>query len=620
MIRKIFFSLISCLLLAFAAQAQPFLKLPAVLGDGTVLQADDMVTLWGWCDPNTEVTIETSWGEKALVKSDFSSLWMARVRTPAATFEPQSFTVTTKRKVTRTVNDVLIGQVWLCTGQSNMNWSAANGIIDARGAVGTPDPALRLFTVPKKASPVPQDDVEGCWSSCDSASAWWFSAVGYFFGRKIAAETGQPVGLINASWGGTPVEVWVRKEILSKDAEMTASWRDLTYSNRKGWDVGAAYNGMIAPLERFAVAGSIWYQGEANRHNADLYAREFTMMVRDWRSAFGREMPFYFVQIAPKDYNGGDPEGALVREQQEYVARTLSGTGMVNISDTVDDLTDIHPKYKRPVGERLAAWALAEVYGKSVGKYKSPSYASMEVRKNRVMVSLNDAEGGLVCKGGAIRGLEVGDGMNFYPAQGMIQGEKLVVWSNEVRRPVAVRYCFGLEPGNVADTVGNPLLPFRSDNPLSGRKPALSEAPQTKPAVAQGRVIVSCAGAEVRTLREKAVFFTNRNYPVENLPKELDGLQFTAHEGLSKQTHSVRITAPDGGRVMILARDNNRLSSILAGWDPDHSVAVQYTTKDPAKPGVLILWTRTFAKGESVTLSGMDFPGFTVVAPVIELQ
>ena len=618
MIKKLIAIAVSCMALVVAAQAQPFLKLPSVLGDGMVLQADDMVTFWGWTDPNTEVTVETSWGEKAVVKSDFSSLWKARVRTPAASFDPQSITITTKRKASVTVNDILIGQVWLCTGQSNMNWSAANGIADVREVVAQKDPAVRLFTVPKKASPYPVDDVDGHWSQCDSASAWWFSAVGYFFGRKLAAEIGQPVGLINASWGGTPVEFWTRKEAMAPNTDMMASWKRLGYSQRSGWDVGGGFNGMIAPLSNYAVAGAIWYQGEANRNNADLYAREFSLMIKDWRSAFGRDLAFYFVQIAPKDYNGGDDKGALVREQQEYVARTVPGTGMVNISDAVDDLANIHPKHKRPVGERLAAYALAEVYGKNVGKYKSPAFASMEVKKNRVVVSFNDAEGGLVCADGAIRGLEIGDGTDFYPAQGMIQGEKMVVWSNSVKKPVAVRYCFGLEPGNVKDMAGNPMLPFRSDNPLIA-----SAAPAPKPggnSKSKAAVIVSCKASEVRTLNDGALYFTNRPYVIDGVAKKLSGMQFVAHEGLSQEEHSVTITATEACEVYLLARDNSRTAESLVGWTRAPYQPILYKTKDPAKPGIMEVWKRSFTKGETMTVRGVDFAGFTVVAPSIELK
>lgn len=598
-----------------AAYSQPFLRLSSLFGDGMVLQAEDMVTVWGWADPNTEVTVETSWGEKTIVKSDYSSLWKARVRTPSSSFNPESVTVRTKRGASRIIHDILIGQVWLCTGQSNMNWSAANGIKDAAEAVRTPDPSVRLFSVPKKASVHPQDDIDGIWAPCDSANAWWFSAVGYFFGRELAARIGQPVGLINASWGGTPVEVWIPRESVSNDSSMMSSWETLNYSKRPGWDVGAAYNGMIAPLENFACAGAIWYQGESNRKNAALYAKEFSLMITQWRKSFGRDLPFYFVQIAPRDTHGADDMGALVREQQEFVAKTVRKTGMVNIADQVEDLTDIHPKYKKVVGERLAAYAISEVYGQNIGKYKSPSYASMEVKKNLVTISFDNAEGGLVCNGD-IRGLEIGDGSAFYPAQGMIQGDKMVVWSKQVRKPVAVRYCFGLTVGNVFDSAGNPLLPFRSDNPLYSKKdtaPVLQASPEN-------RIIVSSTTSEVRVLNEGCCYFTNRTYPVTVLPKSLSGKKFVSHEGISKEGHHLTIMAPQGGTVTILARNNKYNAAILAGWAPDPTTSVTYTTKDPSKPGIVVAWTKTFKKGETVTLEGNDFAGYTVVAPEIELK
>ena len=616
MIKKTLLAVAAAVLFGFAAQAQPFLELPSVIGDGMVLQADDMATIWGWCNPNTEVTIQTSWGEKAVVKSDYSSLWKARVQTPKGSFEPQSITVTTRRNVSRTIKDVLIGQVWLCTGQSNMNWSAANGIKDVESVLS--NQSVRLFTVLKKASAWPLDDVKGRWSACEGEESRYFSAVGLIFGAKLAAELGEPVGLVNASWGGTPVELWGNRNTFLHDAEVAASWKKSRYASRIGWNLGTAFNGMIAPISPMAVAGAIWYQGEANRSNAELYAREFSMMIADWRSAFGRELPFCFVQIAPKEYNGGDEQGALVREQQEQVSHTVSRTWMVNISDTVDDLKDIHPKYKQKVGERLAVCALAEVYGKQTPKHKSPSYASMEVKKNRVIVSFNDAEGGLVCNGDAIEGLEIGDGSSFYPAQGMIQGDKMVVWCNQVRKPVAVRYCFGLWKGNVSDKAGNPLLPFRSDNPFKAVPVVKEKAALEKPA--SGAVQVSCAASEVRTLAEKAVFFTNRPYPLADVPKSLEGLKFVAHEGISQQPHIVKITSPKDDEVRILARNNKRTAEALKGWTVDPSLTLKYTTRDPQKPGILNVWTRSFKKGEAVTIELTDFPGVTVIAPEIELR
>ena len=619
MIKKLII-LAAALQFALSAAAQPFLNLPSLFSDGMVLQADDMVTIWGWCDPNTPVTVETSWGEKAITKSDFSTLWKVRLKTPKASFDPASFTVSTKRHPGVTVKDILFGQVWLCTGQSNMNWSAAHGIKDVE--MVAENKAIRLFTVPKKASQNPQDDVCGKWSACEGDASKWFSAVGLFFGTRLAAELNQPIGLINASWGGTPVELWTPKEKMETNLAMVQGWKSLPYGTRQGWDIGSAYNAMIAPIANFAAAGAIWYQGESNRRNASLYAEEFSLMIAAWREAFGRELPFYFVQIAPKDYNGADDQGALVREQQDMVARSVAKTGMVNISDAVDDIKNIHPKDKRPVGERLAAYALAEVYGKEIGKYKSPRYASMEVKKNRAIISFEEAEGGLECRDSAIAGLEIGDGTAFYPAQGMIQGDKMVVWSNQVKSPVAVRYCFGLTIGNVFDKAGNPLLPFRTD--ASAAPKAVSESPAKSAAaagaVSASAVTVSCPGAEIRTLQDGTVFFLNRKYVATQVPKGLSGLKIASHEAGSNPPQTIEISVSEACTVKILARNNSRTTGALADWNPHPEMKVVYPTNDPAKPGEVILWTRLFAAGEKLSLSVADFAGITVIANEIVLK
>ena len=300
---------------------------------------------------------------------------------------------------------------------------------------------------------------------CNSKSALYFSAVGYFFGKRLADELRQPVGLINSSWGGTPVEVWTPANVMDKNPQMVASWKEQPKS--RFWQIGSLYNAMIHPLRHTTFAGAIWYQGESNKTNAALYGDEFSMMIEAWRKVFRRTLPFYFVQIAPHARTEGGTAGAVVREQQARVAATVPLTGMAVISDLVDDVTNIHPRYKQGVGDRLAGFALAEVYGKSGRKYKSPTFRQAEFRKSQVYVSFDNAEGGIVCKDGAIRGLEVCDAsMKFVPAQGIIddKSNRLVVWSKQVARPTAVRYCFSDGAiGNLFDTAGLPVAPFRSD-------------------------------------------------------------------------------------------------------------------------------------------------------------
>ncbi|WP_303204727.1 sialate O-acetylesterase [Alistipes finegoldii] len=451
---------------ALSVAAQPFLRLPAVIGDHMVLQEKATVKLHGWADPNTTLTVSPSWGEAVTVKVGYDTAWSVELITPAASAEPRSITFATNKKAVRKVDDILIGQVWLCSGQSNMNWSAANGIADMKKELESPmNPQIRLFTVTKNSSPYPQDDCEGRWLVCNSKSALYFSAVGYFFGKRLADELRQPVGLINSSWGGTPVEVWTPANVMDKNPQMVASWKEQPKS--RFWQIGSLYNAMIHPLRHTTFAGAIWYQGESNKTNAALYGDEFSMMIEAWRKVFRRTLPFYFVQIAPHARTEEGTAGAVVREQQARVAATVPLTGMAVISDLVDDVTNIHPRYKQGVGDRLAGFALAEVYGKSGRKYKSPTFRQAEFRKSQVYVSFDNAEGGIVCKDGAIRGLEVCDAsMKFVPAQGIIddKSNRLVVWSKQVARPTAVRYCFSDGAiGNLFDTAGLPVAPFRSD-------------------------------------------------------------------------------------------------------------------------------------------------------------
>lgn len=615
--RRFLLSIFS-LLLGLVLQAQPFLNLPSLLSDNMVLQADSNVTLWGWADPGVTVRISTSWGEKIDVKTDYSTRFTARLKTPAATFDPQSLTFSITRggrTVTRTVKNVLIGQVWLCTGQSNMNFAAANGVKDMREEIesGRLNGKIRLFTAPKHASECPQEDVFGSWSVCDPQSAEWFSAVGYFFGDRLQKALDQPVGLVNASWGGTPVEVWTRPEVLNDQAKK--SWEAHPSSNRAGWSIGSAYNGMIAPLTNMTVAGAIWYQGESNRSNASLYGYEFSTMIQDWRRQFRQNLPFYFVQIAPKHYDDNDLKGALVREQQDYVSKKVPGTGMVAVYDLVDDINDIHPKFKKEVGGRLACQALTDVYGVETGVCRHPSFASMTVSHNRCKVKFDNAAGGLECRGTEIVGLEVGDGRDFFPAKGIVQGETLVAWSDKVRKPVSVRYCFGEAIGNLYGKSGLPVLPFRTDS----EEPVIvvESAPVT---LKTASVRVSTPDSQVRTLTTGTVYFTNRPYKVSMLSLELDGLSMLCVAGGQPEPVPVKVTALEDGMVYVLARNNRNVLPSLDGWKMDTGITAVYQTHDPAKPGMLVVYGRKFRKGETVSIEVKDFAGVSVVSSTLKQE
>lgn len=446
---------------------QPFFRLPSIIGDHMVLQADTLITVYGWADPKSRITITPSWGKSITVQTGFDTKWEASLRTPSPSSSPHSITFQSNHGIVRTVKDILVGQVWLCSGQSNMNWSAANGIIDMKQELDTEmNPQIRLFTVTKKCADYPVDDCVGHWTVCNAENAFHFSAVGYFFGKRLAEELGQPVGLINSSWGGTPIEVWMPAASMADNVQMTSSWSNHPKS-KQGWKAGAAYNAMIAPLVQTSIAGAIWYQGEANKVNAELYGDELKMMIESWRERFQHEFPFYFVQIAPHARNNNGIKSAILREGQARVAATVPETGMVVISDLVEDVKNIHPPYKREVGNRLANWALTKVYGIKGLKCQHAVFKSAQFNRHSVTVTFDHAEGGIICSDATVEGLEICDSsMLFVPAQAKIEngGHELVVWGKDIVNPVAVRYCFRDGTlGNLFDKAGLPITPFRTD-------------------------------------------------------------------------------------------------------------------------------------------------------------
>lgn len=612
-ILKLIFLPAMFLLTAAGMSGQPFLRLPSIIGDHMVLQENSTVTLWGWADPNTVVTVSPSWDDPVTVKAGFDTMWEVQVQTPPATSEPQNIVFTTKRKVRVEVQDILIGQVWLCSGQSNMNYSAANGVIDMRKELeGELNPQIRLFTVTKNSTRYPQSDCDGRWEVCTPESAYWFSAVGYFFGKYLAEGLGQPVGLVHSSWGGTPVEPWTPSAVMGKNKEMTASWKE--HSKNSRWGIGTIYNAMIVPLLKTSFAGVVWYQGESNKENASMYADEFSMMIQSWRKAFRKELPFYFVQIAPHSGRIEGTSGAVLREQQAKVAASVPKTGMVVISDQVDDVSNIHPKYKKEVGHRLAMWALGDTYGKTGFKYRHAEMSSVEYDRSRAIVRFRNAEGGLECKGSSVAGLEICDeSMEFVPAQGMIQPDgSLVVWNKKVRRPVAVRYCFSDGAiGNLFDAEGLPVAPFRTDSPelVSSKASGLSASSVT----AEG------GGFEVRVLDEGAIFFLNRNYPVVELPAGFAGFQMLSHDATNTEALKCKATADVKGRIYIAVRQNSRTEDGLIGWKQLRDSRIVYTTNGNSKPGVLYIYYKNVKPGQAVRLPEViDFAGVTLLAPEIK--
>lgn len=449
-------------LLACSGASFANVRLPSVLTDGMVLQQKSSVKLWGWCEPGEKVFVSPSWGPMTdSVAGSRDGRWVITIATPAA---GGPYTIGIRGYNTITLKDVLIGEVWVCSGQSNMEMCENWGLPDVKAELPTcANNRIRFFHVPRTTATSVQDDCPGHWMACDSNELKSFSAVAYFFGKKLNKDLNVPVGLIEASWGGTPAEVWTPAELVTSDPVLKDNNEKLVPST--GWPYlpGYCWNAMLAPLTPFRIAGALWYQGESNVPTYDSYARLLTTMISSWRKAWDEPLPFYYVQIAPFTYGPKEP-ASLLREQQAAV-QNFAGTGMVVVSDLVNDTTDIHPKDKHDVGMRLANWALAMTYGQPGLSYKNPWESGFEVNGDKITVTVSDAPNGLVVKGKyVLTAVIAGEDRVFYPAEAKLEGSKLVLWSKLVKKPVAARYQFSnAGMGNVFSKEGLPLAPFRTD-------------------------------------------------------------------------------------------------------------------------------------------------------------
>jgi sialate O-acetylesterase len=440
------------------------LRLPAVFGDHMVIQKNATVPIWGWAGSTQDVTIKVSWDTTTIkTRAANTTFWKTTLRSPSVQ-GPHTITIKAGDE-TEIIEDVLAGEVWICSGQSNMEWSmAASGdgklIMDKVN-----DPTIRLFDIPNSAADVPQTRGEGSWKVCNAESVRGFSAVGYFFGKKLNQDMNVPVGLINASWGGTPAEAWLPREKVEADGALKTSAEKQV--DDKPWcpsKSGVVYNSMINPIIPFRLAGALWYQGESNTAAPFTYKKLMETLILDWREKFLSDLPFYYVQIAPYTY-GPVEEGTLIREQEVKMLE-IPNTGMVVISDQVDNVNDIHPQFKKPVGERLANIALAETYGKTGIVYKNPLYQSMKVEKSKIRIQFQDVPTGLVSRGGEpTEFLIAGEDQKFYPARAKIDGSTVVVSSKEVKAPVAVRFAWKNESiPNLFSKEGLPVSSFRTDD------------------------------------------------------------------------------------------------------------------------------------------------------------
>ncbi len=454
---------ILCGLVLLSGSLLANIRLPAILSDNMVLQQKSSVKLWGWGDAGEKVIVSSSWSPTIdSTVTDGNGKWQVNIQTPAA---GGPFTLTLKGRNTIQLKNIMVGEVWICSGQSNMEMSYSWGIPAMKDDIQSANNTnIRFYHVPKTTAQYPQENVGGNWTVCDSNTLKTFSAVAYYFGKKLNTDLNIPIGLINASWGGTPAEAWTPSPIVYKDTVLVEAARKLKTS--PWWPVtpGYTFNGMIAPLTNFSIVGAIWYQGESNTGTASTYSRLFTSMIEGWRSSWHKELPFYFVQLAPFAY-GDRNIAALLREAQTKTL-ALHQTGMAVTTDLGGDTTDIHPKNKKDVGIRLAKLALVKNYGVSVSGALSPMYKSISIQGNMAIVLLENVGTGLMQEGKTVTGFFIaGPDKKFYPAVARISGSSVIVSSEDVSSPVAVRYAFSNTAiGNVYSREGMPLSPFRTDN------------------------------------------------------------------------------------------------------------------------------------------------------------
>ncbi len=469
--------LMLAVMLALSAQGE--ITLPKIVGDNMVLQRNANVNIWGWAEPNARITIENTWSDhKYETKANAQGEWQLMMATPDRG-DKQSISIQENRDTPTIVADIMIGEVWICSGQSNMSMpingfprqpiaQAVDILLDSNKF-----PDIRIFTVANSSKAEPVEDVESAgWQRPSIENVASTSAVAYLFARRLNGALDVPIGIVVTAWGGSRIEAWLSQEqidsIVGIDHEAT---KNGVHENSKR---GALYNGMIHPIERYTAKGFIWYQGESNLFNPEDYDDLMVAMVDFWREKWQNPgMPFYFVQIAPYKYEGYPSEAlGLLVEAQVNALRAIPNSGMASTTD-LGNSECIHPEKKVEVADRLAFMALRNDYGVKGLPHDAPIYKSMEIKGSEVTLSFDNL--GYACNAFrefkddgriTVTGFEIaGEDRHFHPAQVRFDGYwNIVVSSDMVAEPVAVRYAFSNVPNANAETCfEQPLVPFRTD-------------------------------------------------------------------------------------------------------------------------------------------------------------
>lgn len=478
-------SLITFLLLVHFLSASTFVKakvqLPSILSSNMVLQQHTNVKLWGKAQKNSPITIKTSWDNKTYkTTADKQGKWLLNISTPVA---GGPYEITFNDGELLTLKNILIGEVWFCSGQSNMEMpmsgfdrqptQGTNDII-AKAKASTP---IRIYNTDSKDgkwirqfSKTPEEDCKGEWLENTSVNVSHTSATAYFFARYLQEVLEVPVGIIISSLGGSKVEAWMSREAITPFKSIDLSILD---NNEPIKNITATpcvlYNSKIAPFTNFTIKGFLWYQGESNRNNVDLYKDLMPAFVKDIRNKWNiGEFPFYFVEIAPFNYEGANGiSAARMREVQQQNMKDIPNSGMVTTLD-IGHPVFIHPTNKETVGSRLALWALAQTYGRKGFGYATPIYKSMEISGNKIYINIDNAQRGLCPMWTPLEGFEIaGEDKIFYPAHAEIETKttRLAVSCDKVQHPIAVRYAYkNYTKASIFSTYGIPVAPFRTDN------------------------------------------------------------------------------------------------------------------------------------------------------------
>lgn len=468
--------LILFLNLACCTIASATVKPASIFTDHMVLQQQSKVAIWGWAKPSTKVKISTSWNkENYAVTSDQNGKWKVKVSTPSAG-GPYNIELNDGEKLVLT--DILIGEVWFCGGQSNMEMPMkgfkGQPIIGSNEVIlKSANKNIRLYTVPRSSTIERQDNSKPSqWKLAAPESVANFSATAYYFGSLLSEMLNVPIGIINDSYGGSTIEAWMSPEDLKAfpDVKIPSKGDSIKVVNRTPTTL---YNGMLYPVIGYGIKGAIWYQGESNYNGADKYEDSFPAMVSSWRKNWDNgDFPFYYVQIAPYNYaqlppykNTGLYNSAFLRDAQRKSLAKIPNSGMAVLMD-IGEENSIHPANKKQGGERLAYLALAQTYGiKGFGAH-SPNYESLTIDKNKAVIKFQHAEMGLTSFGKELKQFEIaGADKKFYPAKAVITGSSVTVSATEVKNPVAVRYAFkNFAVGDLFGNDGLPVSSFRTDD------------------------------------------------------------------------------------------------------------------------------------------------------------